>query len=39
MVLDRLGGKTVLDVVGLGGSFIPAESDGGEVTEEAGRAV
>jgi hypothetical protein len=32
--LSREAGKTVLDVVGLGGSFVPAEEDGGEDGDE-----
>jgi hypothetical protein len=32
VVLDRQGGKTVLDILGLGGSFVPA--DNGEPEEE-----
>ena len=27
VVLDRANGKTILDVIGLGGSFVPAEDD------------
>lgn len=28
--MSREGGKTVLDVIGLGGSFVPADEDGPE---------
>jgi len=28
--MSREGGKTVLDVVGLGGSFVPADDDDGD---------
>lgn len=27
MILEKSGGKTILDVIGLGGSFVPAEEE------------
>jgi hypothetical protein len=27
VTMDRIGGKTVLEVIGLGGSFVPAEEE------------
>ena len=29
VTLNRIGGKTILDVVGLGGSFVPADEEEG----------
>lgn len=37
--MSRQGGKTVLDVIGLGGSFVPAEDDDGDETEKGDEMV
>jgi hypothetical protein len=46
VVMDKNNGKTILDVIGLGGSFVPAEEDEekesgeeGEDAPPAGRVV
>ena len=44
VVLDKTNGKTILDIIGLGGSFVPAEEDDDEEEdrvegEGAGRVV
>lgn len=38
VTLDRVGGKTILDVVGLGGSFVPAEEEGSDDKEDGNMA-
>ena len=36
--MDRIGGKTVLEVIGLGGSFVPAEEEEDEGSDDAATA-
>lgn len=38
--MSRMGGRTVLDVVGLGGSFVPADDDDdGDANEQGAEEV
>lgn len=34
VTMDRIGGKTVLEVIGLGGSFVPAEEEEDEGSDD-----